>query len=125
MSTNSPDVDTKGLSEAAGNDTVNQERRKGFQSFLELMIGLSILAISVLGILLAFPPENVNLNLTKLFLLELAGFFPYTGIFALALSYLKLNKKENSDLILRIIIYNALLWVLTNMAAIYWTSVAG
>ena len=124
MDTNSLDDTFMELSESKDNITKNRDWLKVFRSFFEFMICLSVLTIGILGILLVFPPEGVNAKLTKIFLLEFCGFLPYTGIFAFVLSCLKFKKKENGNLVLWVLIYSASIWMLTNLAAIYWTSVA-
>ena len=93
------------------------EKRKHLRRFLEIMIAVCLTVMLILVSLLAFPQvmSVIDMRLVKFILIELYGFFPYVTILAILFSLLGINKKSNSGLIIRILIYNAALWVLATV----------
>ena len=110
------------------NDIENDiEKRKHLRRFLEIMIAVCLTVMVILVSLLAFPQvmSVMDMRLVKFILLELYGFFPYVTILAILFSLLGINKKSNSGLIIRILIYNAALWVLATVIIGFAVVMAG
>ena len=103
------------------------EKRKHLRRFLEIMIAICFTAMVILVSLLAFPQvmSVMDLRLVKFMLTELICFFPYVSTVAILFSLLGINKKSNSGLIIRIIIYNAALWVLATVIIAFAIFIAG
>ena len=103
------------------------EKRKHLRRFLEIMIAVCLTVMVILVSLLAFPQvmSVMDMRLVKFILLELYGFFPYVTILAILFSLLGINKKSNSGLIIRILIYNAALWVLATVIIGFAVVMAG
>ncbi|MBR3141653.1 MAG: hypothetical protein IKF09_00725 [Clostridiales bacterium] len=103
------------------------EKRKHLRRFFEVMITICFTAMVILVSLLAFPQvmSVMDMRLIKFMLTELICFFPYVSIVALLFSLLGINKKSNSGLIIRIIIYNAALWVLATVIIAFAIYFAG
>lgn len=98
------------------------ERRKGSRSFLEVMITISLVAIGVLLMLIAIPlpREIMDIKITLFFAMELLAFFPLTLIFGILLTLSGRNKKTNSDLIIRLLIYIGSYVLLGNVILVFF-----
>ena len=110
------------------NDIENDiEKRKHLRRFLEIMIAVCLTVMVILVSMLAFPQvmSVMDMRLVKFILIELYGFFPYVTILAILFSLLGINKKSNSGLIIRILIYNAALWVLATVIIGFAVVMAG
>lgn len=110
------------------NDIENDiEKRKHLRRFLEVMIAVCLTVMVILVSLLAFPQvmSVMDMRLVKFILIELYGFFPYVTILAILFSLLGINKKSNSGLMIRILIYNAALWVLATVIIGFAVVMAG
>ena len=97
------------------------ERRKGYRSFLEVMITICIIAISILSFFIVFPlpREVIDYKATIFFLMELLAFFPFTYIIGMVLSISGRNRKENSDIIIRFLIYMGSYVLLGNVIILF------
>ena len=103
------------------------EKRMYLRRFFEFMIAVCLTVMVILVSLLVFPQvmSVMDMRLVKFILIELYGFFPYVTVLAILFSLLGINKKSNSGLILRILIYNAALWVLETVIIGFAVVMAG
>ena len=119
--TNNNEVREKTKTENAEELERKAERRKGYRSFLEVMITICIIAISILSFFIVFPlpREVIDYKTTIFFLMELLAFFPFTYIIGMVLSISGRNRKENSDIIIRFLIYMGSYALLGNVIILF------
>ena len=119
--TNNNEVREKTKTENAEELERAAERRKGYRSFLEVMITICIIAISILSFFIVFPlpREVIDYKTTIFFLMELLAFFPFTYIIGMVLSISGRNRKENSDIIIRFLIYMGSYALLGNVIILF------
>lgn len=105
----------------------DEVKRKHLRRFLNTMITLSTISSAVLIALITSPltKHMVNLYVAKFLLIELNFFFPYISLIAINMSVLNINKKSNSGIIIRILIYTASLMILAALSVALISHIAG
>ena len=98
-----------------------RERRKGIRSFFEFQILVSVIATAVLAVFTVFPlPKDVlDRKTTLFFMIELIAFFPTINILGLFLTITGLNKKSNSDLMIRLLLNLGSFTLMANMVIMF------
>lgn len=98
-----------------------RERRKGIRSFFEFQIMVSVIATAVLTVFTVFPlpKEMLDRKLTLLFVMELIAFFPVINILGLLMSICGLNRKSNSDLMIRFLLNLGSFTLMANMVIMF------
>ena len=121
MTTNNVSEEVKTVIENDEDPKRTAELRKGFRSFMEVMITICIIAISILLVFSVFPlPREVIDRKTRLvFVMELLAFFPAVNILEILMTFTGMNKKENVDLKICILIYIGSYALLGNVIYIF------
>ena len=98
-----------------------RERRKGMRSFFEFQILVSVIATAVLTVftVFPFPKEMLDRKITLFFMMELIAFFPAINILGLLLTVFGMNKKSNSDLIIRLLLNMGSFTLMANMVIMF------
>ena len=98
-----------------------RERRKGIRSFFEFQIMVSVIATAVLTVFTVFPlpKEMLDRKLTLLFVMELIAFFPVINILGLLMTICGLNRKSNSDLMIRFLLNLGSFTLMANMVIMF------
>ena len=98
-----------------------RERRKGIRSFFEFQIMVSVIATAVLTVFTVFPlpKEMLDRTLTLLFVMELIAFFPVINILGLLMTICGLNRKSNSDLMIRFLLNLGSFTLMANMVIMF------
>lgn len=98
-----------------------RERRKGIRSFFEFQIMVSVIATAVLTVFTVFPlpKEMLDRKLTLFFVMELIAFFPVINILGLLMTICGLNKKSNSDLMIRFLLNLGSFTLMANMVIMF------
>ena len=104
--------------EAAYKDPV---RRKGISNFLTVLIVITSVACLVLSCLIAFPlqADAVDIWLAKGLIIETWMFIVYTLLMGITLSRCKINKKENSSIMVLIVIFYVAFWIMMALSMIF------
>ena len=114
--------ETKTAAENAGELERAAERRKGMSSFLNFLIAICFIAIGVLSVLIAFPlpRETMDYKITVFFIMELIAFFPAANITGILLTLSGHNKKSNSGIIIRMLVYIGSFYLLANVTILFF-----
>ena len=90
------------------------EKRKGVCTFLEIMVTFTSAVCLILSCLIAFPivREAVNLTLFKGLITLVSFFIVHFLMMALTLSKIGVNTKDNSRVMVLIIIFDVAFWLM-------------
>ena len=102
----------------------DRQRRRGICSFLGFMVAVCLIITCGLSVLLAFPipKEAIDGRLVKFLLTEILLFFPHTFVLALTASSLKVNTKQNSVLMILIVLLDVAMLAMATVMAIFVSS---
>jgi len=99
----------------------DRQRRRGVYSFLGTMIAVCLTIICVLTVLIVFPipKEAIDGRLVKFLLTEILLFFPHAFLLARLASVLKVNTKQNSVLMILIVLLDVAMLAMATVMAVF------